>query len=453
MSHTGSANHASDRGEVVLISCYELGHQPLGIALPAAHLQASGYTPRLLDIAVDDFHDDVVRDARLVAISVPMHTALRLGVGVARRVRQVNPQAHICFFGLYAALHERELTGDVADSCIGANVEAQLVSLAAELDGNQNTPDPLAPMIPSRGGLPAAERYAHLELGGELRTSAAVATTHGCKHTCRHCPLTPVYKGRFVAIPANDVMGDIEQLAVAGVRHIDFADPDFLNGPTHALRIARRLHDTHPDMTFSYTAKVEHLLAHRDVVVELHSLGALFVVSALESFNDHTLTLLDKGHTHADALEVIRFFRGGGMTLRPSFVPFNPWDTIEDFQRLLDVVASEGLVESVDAVQYAIRLLLPQGSPLLTLPEMRPHLGAFDAARFTFEWRHPQPDMDDLQQRVQSTVETGASSGRSAREIFAAVYDLAGVVAGRTRPVPYLTDAAPVPRMTEPWFC
>src|SRR5881227_1852307 len=92
-------------GAILLISCYELGHQPLGVALPLGFLQRAGFAPAALDIAVENFDTDRIARAHFIAISVPMHTALRLGVRVAARVREINPGAVVCFYGLYAALN------------------------------------------------------------------------------------------------------------------------------------------------------------------------------------------------------------------------------------------------------------------------------------------------------------------------------------------------------------
>jgi hypothetical protein len=83
-------------GSILLISCYELGHQPLSIASAAAFLERAGYTPDTLDLSVESFDVESMVRARFVGISVPMHTALRLGVRVAEQIRQTNPTCHIC---------------------------------------------------------------------------------------------------------------------------------------------------------------------------------------------------------------------------------------------------------------------------------------------------------------------------------------------------------------------
>ena len=82
-------------GAILLVSCYELGHQPLSLASPLAVLRRAGFAPAAVDTAVAELPDDAIRAARLIAVSVPMHTALRLGAALAARVRGLNPAAHV----------------------------------------------------------------------------------------------------------------------------------------------------------------------------------------------------------------------------------------------------------------------------------------------------------------------------------------------------------------------
>src|SRR6185436_14513920 len=99
----------------------------------------------------------------------------------------------------------------------------------------------------------------------EGRTSAAgyVEASRGYLHTCHHCPVVPVYGGRFFAVDLETVLADVRGQVQQGARHISFGDPDFLNGPTHAQRIARALHREFPELSLDFTAKVEHLVRHR----------------------------------------------------------------------------------------------------------------------------------------------------------------------------------------------
>jgi hypothetical protein len=252
------------------------------------------------------------------------------------------------------------------------------------------------------------------------------------------------------------VLADIRRLVAAGAGHITFGDPDFLNGPGHALRLVRALHAEFPNLSYDFTAKIEHLLRHRALVPELAATGCVFVVSAVESLSDVVLTNLEKGHTRADVPVALDIVRRAGIALRPSFVPFTPWATLDDYLELLDFVEAAGLIDHVDPVQLTIRLLIPPGSALLSRPGIQPFLGELDEARFTYRWTHPDARVDQLHQEVRALVEAATESEEDPAATFYRLRSLAAERAGRPvsggvrlpppeRPIP--------PRLTEPWFC
>jgi radical SAM superfamily enzyme YgiQ (UPF0313 family) len=453
-------------GEILLVACYELGHQPLAVAWPTAFLERAGYAPAVLDLSVEPLDVEKVRRARLVAISVPMHTALRLGVRVAARVRELNPAATIVFFGLYAVLNAGFLRREAgAAAVLAGELEDELVRLVRRLEsapaardaegGRDTVLTRLDFPAPSRAALPSLKKYARLDRGGTLELAAYVEASRGCKHACRHCPIPPVYGGRFFVVPVDVVLADVRQQVAAGATHVSFGDPDFLNGPGHALAVARALHAEFPAATFDFTAKIEHLLRHRARLPELASLGCLFIVSAAESLDDRVLAVLDKGHTGADVVAALRATRAAGITLRPTWVAFTPWTTLEGYRAWLDFVAAEELVDAIDSVQYGLRLLVPPGSLLLEHEAMRPHVGRLVADAFRHEWTHPDPRMDALQQAVADAVAAGADRREDAAVTFHRVRGLADEAAGMA-PRPALTPAPGrrrAPRLTEPWFC
>ena len=453
-----------EAGAILLVACYELGHQPLAVAWPAAFLEREGYAPAVMDVSVEPLDLERVRRAKLVAISVPMHTALRLGVMVARRVRDVNPACHILFYGLYATLNANHLLAGLADSVMSGEIEAALVDLVRVLEGAsrpQATP-PRRPVLaklefpaPSRASLPSLKKYAHLERNDGLELVGYVEASRGCKHLCRHCPIPPVYGGRFFVVPAEVLLADIHQQVEAGATHITFGDPDFLNGPGHALAVARALHEAFPALTFDFTAKIEHLLRHRDRLSELARLGCAFIVSAAESLSDTVLAHLDKGHTRADIETAVRITAEAGIALRPTWVAFTPWTTLEDYRELLDFVEVNELVDAVDPVQFSIRLLVPPGSLLLESSALRPFLGELVEDQFYYRWTHPDSRMEALHAAVSSLVAAAADRREDAALTFQRVRELAdGSVGAAPRPLsaPPARRKRP-PRLTEPWFC
>jgi len=459
-------------GNILLISCYELGHQPFHLASLQTMLHQAGYFPVLVDTAVETLTDETVNKALFVGISVPMHTALRLGQQIAIRIRLLNPSAHICFYGLYASLNEEYLLHECADSTIGGEYEIPILHLIANLERKQGASIPgvstreqiskpwiqRTPFtVPDRKQLPLPDRYARLEIHGEQVLAGYTETTRGCKHTCLHCPITPIYHGRFFAIPSEIVLADIQAQATQGVQHITFGDPDFLNGPTHAMRIIKAMHAKFPSMTFDATIKVEHLLKHRDLLPEMREQGCVFIVSAVESLNDDVLRHLHKGHTSTDIAEIFDLMEQVGIPLRPSLMPFSPWETLESYVALLAFFEEHKLIEHVDPVHFSIRLLIPPGSSLLDTYDDKMWLGTLDGEAYTFLWTHPDPRMDALHQAVSALVEKAQGIQADPIETFfhikalaleANKQELCTSCAIREYGTPKV-----LPHLTESWFC
>ena len=488
---------------IVLISTYELGRQPFGLASPAAWLHEAGAAVACLDLAVQRLDEELIAAADLVAFYVPMHTATRLAAPLVARVKTLNPTAHLCFYGLYAPVNEGYLRRLGADTILGGEFEEGLVALARRLSARAGGPRParcpprtarsqgaalprakpswraqraasghhqqeplisLAKqrfLVPDRGGLPELHRYAHLNLpGGQQHTVGYTEATRGCKHLCRHCPIPPVYDGTFRVVQPEVVLEDIAQQVRAGARHITFGDPDFFNGPGHAVRIVEALHRRFPEVTYDVTIKVEHLLRHARHLPALRETGCLFVTSAVEAVDDRILAVFDKRHTRQDFIRVVALLREVGLTLNPTFVTFTPWTSLEGYLDLLTLIDELGLVENVSPIQYAIRLLIPAGSKLLELPFVQDLVDEFDDAALCYRWSHPDPRVDRLYEDVLATVKAGQSRARTRREIFAQVWRLASEALGASvRDRARLLEAGagsphmPIPHLSEPWYC
>ena len=398
---------------------------------------------RCADLSVEPWDLARVDWADKVAFSVPMHTAARLALQAAADVSKP-----VCFYGLYAAAGRR-----VADRTIAGEYEGALVRwVEGTSDGDepeiQLARDPAAFELPARELLPPLDRYAHLALGGEERVVGYVEASHGCAHRCRHCPIPVVYDGRIRIVAEHTVLADIARQVDAGARHITFGDPDFLNGVHHSLRIVQAMHARWPALTFDCTTKVEHILRHESIWGDMAGAGCLFVVSAFETVDDSILDRLDKGHTTADAARVVMLLREHGIEVRPSFMPFTPWTTLDGVRDILDFVADHDMIGNVDPVQYTIRLLLPEGSLLLDHPDLAPYLGPYEAERLTYTWAAAEPEVDALQLRLAALVESSVAAGASITDTYLAVRAAAGA-----RELILAGSFEGKPRLTEPWFC
>ncbi len=449
--------------KVVLINPYELGRQPFGLAEPAAWLKRAGVEVKCLDLSLQMLEPEVLAGADLVAIYVAMHTATRIAVAALPRIKLLAPGAHLCVFGLYAPMNEAMLRDQGVGTVLGGEVEPALLSLVQRLQrgdaGVQTEPvvslDKIDFIVPDRSSLPELARYAHLILGeNETRVVGFAEGSRGCKHLCRHCPVVPVYQGKFRILPVDVVLADIRQQVAVGAQHISFGDPDFLNGPTHARKLIQALHAEFPLVTFDATIKIQHLLMHPELLPELKACGCLFITAAVESVDDQILEYLDKNHTNADFGLAVQLTRNAGVALAPTFVPFTPWTQLEGYIALLARLIELELIESVPPIQLAIRLLVPQGSELLKLPGFTQYLDAFDPTLLGYPWRHSDPRVDALHKDIQAWVMEAESKNLPRREIFAHLWNLAHTAAGlHTPPLPTGDIAPPGPRLSEPWYC
>ena len=450
--------------KAVLINPYELGRQPFALAEPAAWLKKAGFQVACIDLSLQSLDPRTLAGAGLVAIYVGMHTATRIAVEAIPRIKALAPAAHLCVYGLYAPMNEMLLRGLGVETVLGGEFEPALVSLAGRLRSNrcaevQSEPlinlDRIEFLIPDRTGLPPLARYAHLQLpDGSTKVVGFAEGSRGCKHLCRHCPVVPVYQGRFRIVPVPVVMADIRSQVAKGAEHVSFGDPDFFNGPTHALKLARALHAEFPDVSFDATIKVQHLIDHAELLPELKRCGCLYVTAAVEAVDDRILAYLDKNHTAEDFDRAVALLRRVGIAFAPTFVAFTPWITLEGYVELLRRLIELELVESVPPIQLCIRLLVPEGSYLLKLAGFRDLIQDFDAKILGYPWRHQDPRVDELQSQVQALVARAEEEGLSRRRIFERIWAMVHKALGRTAPpLEHLNLGAPIPHLSEPWYC
>lgn len=436
---------------VLLISTYELGRQPFGLASPAAWLRAAGHEVTVADLSCSPLPRPAVEQAELIAFFLPMHTATRLFLRVVDRVRPLNPNAHLCAYGLYAPLNAPLLHRAGVRTIIGGEFEQALVEVAngRQMEGDRSLARQRF-LVPDRTGLPPLGAYAQLVTNGTSHRVGYTEASRGCKHLCRHCPVVPVYRGAFRIVQQDVVLADIRQQVAAGAEHITFGDPDFFNGPGHAIPIVEALHREWPALTYDVTIKVEHLLQHRDLLAVLASTGCRFVTSAVESLDDAVLGRLAKGHTRADFLEALALMRSVGLPMSPTFIPFTPWTTCESYREFLRVLLQLDLADRVAPIQLAIRLLIPEGSLLLELPEIRRMIEPFDSRGLCYPWRNFDPALDALCTAIQETIKREERRRATRLEIFRKIWDLAQ---GGSFPDVPMVSRATIPYLTEPWYC
>ena len=437
-----TAPDVRDPGGVLLLATYELGRPPASTARMAAHLEAAGFSPHAVDLSRDTLETEAVERAALAVVATPMHTALRLALEILPRLSGLP----VCFAGHYAMLHAEHLLELGVGAVLGGELEGELVALAKAIEAGDGLSGLVArplrrlPVVATNGASGDLSKYAHyVDAAGKHHLAGYIEATRGCLDHCRHCPIPPVYGGKFIAVDTGEVLGSIERQVDAGAVHVSFGDPDFLNGPTHSLRICRELHRRWPQLTFDFTSQVSHILENRVAVTELVELGATFAVSAVESLSNAVLAAIGKRHRRADVDAMLDWIGEIGLPVRPTFVPFTPWTELGDLVELTDWIADRGLAASVDPVQLSVRLLVPPGSLML---DAHPHMfGPFDPALLSHAWHSP---LDPLARELAGI----AADGGDHAALSAAVRRAAGLPMRAS-----IAPDRPAPRISEPWFC
>ena len=449
--------------KILLLSTYELGHPPFGLASPAAWLKANGFAVTALDLAVDPLPEDRVRQADFIAFYLPMHTATRLAVPALARVQQINPQVPLGCYGLYAPLNEAYLRSLGVSVILGGEFEQNLLQTCLRLQaGLPPKPAPAIALnrqqffVPDRSGLPDLSHYAQMHFSdGKVRPAGYVEATRGCKHRCRHCPIVPVYEGKFRIVQKAVVLADIRQQVQAGAAHITFGDPDFFNGIGHALPLVQAMNEEFPWLTYDVTIKIEHLLRHAQALPILKKSGCVLVTSAAESLDDEVLSLLQKNHTVSDLAKAVYLLDEVGLAFNPTWIPFTPWTTLAGFREFLQAVHRWGLVERMAPIQWTIRLLITNDSKLLELPQIQEIVGAFNPESLAYEWAYADATLEAFYLEVCDLVKAALQAQASRPEVFNSLWKCVNAhlaLSPLEAPIAWGSRTA-FPYLNEPWYC
>lgn len=114
----------------LLVSTYEMGRQPFGLASAAAWLRAGGWTVACVDAAKEKLRAESLSAPQLIGFHLPMHTATRLAGPLIAAARRANPEAQLCAFGLYAPLNDGWLRDLGVNEVFGGEFEEDLAAWA-----------------------------------------------------------------------------------------------------------------------------------------------------------------------------------------------------------------------------------------------------------------------------------------------------------------------------------
>jgi len=136
-------------------------------------------------------------------------------------------------------------------------------------------------------------------------------------------------------------------------------------------------------------------------------------------------------------------------------VPFTPWTTVDGYLDLLRVIEQQGVIENVAPIQLGIRLLIPKGSRMLELEEVRRLVGPFDPQSLAYPWKNADSRLDALSETMQEIAAVAERQKELRLATFERIWRAAHAAAGLS--APQINTSAPsqvsVPFLSEPWYC
>jgi hopanoid C-3 methylase len=414
---------------VVLVSTYEGGMQPLSLGTATAHLRAANHSVACYDDTVASPGMDALCSADLVAFSVPLYESVQRAGDLCVELRKRNPDVPIVFYGAHAVLQRASLLALGASGIVLGDWEDTLVqvagciSKAAPLDGIAGLATVIYPAshvyhrsghrMPDRSSLPALSQYAYVEAQKRLGPNTLmgnVETARGCRFACTYCSVFASNNKKVTVFDADITHQDIVQLVYFGATHICFTDAEFLNAPSNALEVVRRMHREFPDLTFDFTTRADLIAENPARIEELVSLGGRFVTSAFEFPSQRVLDAVNKQFTVSTLERALSVCRAAGLGINPTFLLFNPWTTFDDLGQFGEFVARNDLENAIEPVQFATRLWLYKGSHLLHRPEVRSTI--VKEHMFNYEWQHPEAEVEELFAMMSAEASTSSALKR-----------------------------------------
>jgi radical SAM superfamily enzyme YgiQ (UPF0313 family) len=372
--------------------------------------------PTLIDGMIDDIAEELVRthSPELVGLTVPFPGNVYGAFRMARRIKQLSPDATIVMGGGYVSTELRGLSDprvfDLVDFVIPDRGEQSLLWLVRHLEdrklpllqliaghGKQVADSPAGLFFkrdghvvfqagdggvaegeavaaaPEFSGLPLDRYISMVEMVNPMHRIWScgrwnkLVLAHGCYwHRCGFCDTSLEYIAQYSPAPVNVLIRQIEevirQTGQTGFHFVDEAMPPALLRQLAEQLIERRLQITwwgNVRFDKAFTPELAELLARS---------GCVAVTGGLEAATDRLLTLMDKGFTMGQAARAMRAFSEAGILVHAYLMYGFPSQTEQDTVDALEFIRQlfeAGYLHSA----YWHRFALTVHSPIYREPE------------------------------------------------------------------------------------
>ncbi len=379
---------AENRAFVALIGYQDQGN--LGLGYLSAVLQAQGYDVEMIDFCEDADHIAqylISHQPLVVGFSLIFQCFLPDFKRVAGRLRSAGITSHFTIGGHFPSLCPEEVLKQIPelDSVVICEGEETLVKLVQRLSKGQ---DPLETsgiaylcddevvktkpraLVQDLDSLPFPHRPYEPEKIGVFHSLPLLAS-RGCMRRCSFCSIHMFYRnapGKVVRIRRPKKV--VEEMLHLHHRHnaciFLFQDDDFplwsTRGRRWAEELAGHLHDSGlaGRTLWKISCRAEHV--ELDLFSKLRDAGLFLVYLGLESGDEESLNLLNKGITTEQNFLAMEKLKQLDIPADYGFMLFDPSSSFDSIRRNIDflrLIAGDGR----SAVHFS-RMLPYGGTPI-----------------------------------------------------------------------------------------
>jgi radical SAM superfamily enzyme YgiQ (UPF0313 family) len=318
-------------------------------------LTKAGFSPKIIDTAVDDYAAFDYRDAICIGISALTDPSILKGVEVARYIRRRYPKIPIVWGGHHATvLPEQTIQSPFVDIVCRHEGELTFPELVKQLASQQSINDVLGITWKDKQGnvihnldrelieMNSVDLYPYhlLNLGKYpvIHERFPYQSSRGCPYRCRFCSFDVLKKWR--AKSPKKMVDELEWIIEAfHPKDVEMADDNFFVSSERVGAFYEEVRARGLSFKWSGNCRFDYFAEYEDDFIErLKSSGCYLLCFGGESGSDRMLSYLNKKLTREQIVESVRKAKYHHLQIQISFMSGFPGETQEDIQLTLSLM-------------------------------------------------------------------------------------------------------------------
>jgi anaerobic magnesium-protoporphyrin IX monomethyl ester cyclase len=334
---------------------------PLALLHIAASLKQEGFSVRILDMRIEDFHHFQVGNPVFVGISCMSGLQIKYALEFAQYVRLQNPSCHLVWGGVHPTLlPEQTASNDFVDIVVRGEAELIVKDLANALALNRSLDDVLGityvvndavksnpdGKVINLDSIPLALPYELLQMDKYPSFKSGrfhIQTSRGCPHRCGFCYNSIFNKNKWRGKSANRVLEEIEYIlkTYPHIKIIDPIDDNVFVDEYRVKEICQGLIDRKLGVQWRANCRFDYLATYdKSFLALLEKAGCIELDFGGESGSDRLQQLICKDVTAGEMLQSVENLRRWAPKIEPyvSWMSGLPGETDEDLAETFDLM-------------------------------------------------------------------------------------------------------------------